>query len=84
MKVTLNLTGTTKNGSLPGTTMHGMQAFHPSRPAWLTPHRNRKARNAKKRENMAALRAKQQLDSPTVKAARLAAKEKSAREYRER
>ncbi|KAJ7787845.1 hypothetical protein B0H14DRAFT_2628988 [Mycena olivaceomarginata] len=46
--------------------------------------RNRKARNAKKRENMATLRAKQQLDSPTVKAARLAAKEKSAREYRER
>ncbi|KAJ7846076.1 hypothetical protein B0H14DRAFT_2584365 [Mycena olivaceomarginata] len=46
--------------------------------------RNRKARNAKKRENMAALRAKQQLDSPTVKAACLAAKEKSAREYRER
>ncbi|KAJ7829166.1 hypothetical protein B0H14DRAFT_2594209 [Mycena olivaceomarginata] len=33
---------------------------------------------------MAALRAKQQLDSPTVKVARLVAKEKSAREYRER
>ncbi|KAF8145016.1 hypothetical protein K438DRAFT_1992272 [Mycena galopus ATCC 62051] len=46
--------------------------------------RNKKARNAKKRESMAALRTKQKLDLPTVQAARLAAKEKSAREYRER
>ncbi|KAF8214394.1 hypothetical protein K438DRAFT_1956469 [Mycena galopus ATCC 62051] len=33
---------------------------------------------------MAALRAKQQLNPPIVKAARLAAKEASARKYRER
>ncbi|KAF8122931.1 hypothetical protein K438DRAFT_1996033 [Mycena galopus ATCC 62051] len=46
--------------------------------------RNRDARNAKKRERMAALRAKQQLDSPIVKAGRLAAKEESARKYREK
>ncbi|KAF8156448.1 hypothetical protein K438DRAFT_1986711 [Mycena galopus ATCC 62051] len=36
------------------------------------------------RERMAALRAKQQLDSPIVKAGRLAAKEESARKYRKK
>ncbi|KAJ7821557.1 hypothetical protein B0H14DRAFT_3471464 [Mycena olivaceomarginata] len=46
--------------------------------------RNRGVRNAKKRERMAALRARQKLDPPTVQAARLAAKEESARKYRER
>ncbi|KAF7377214.1 hypothetical protein MSAN_00141100 [Mycena sanguinolenta] len=45
--------------------------------------RHREARNAKKRERMAALRAKQKMDSPIVQAARLAAKEESARKYRE-
>jgi hypothetical protein len=49
-----------------------------------TPYRNREAHNAKKRERMAALRAKQKLDLPIVQAARLAAKEESARKYRER
>ncbi|KAJ7798673.1 hypothetical protein B0H14DRAFT_3492367 [Mycena olivaceomarginata] len=47
-------------------------------------NRNRETRNAKKRERMAALCAKQKLDPPTVQAARLAAKEESARKYREK
>ncbi|KAF8197291.1 hypothetical protein K438DRAFT_1933798 [Mycena galopus ATCC 62051] len=42
---------------------------------------NREARNQKKRERMAALRASQKHDSPTVQAARLAAKEESPRNY---
>ncbi|KAJ7230901.1 hypothetical protein B0H12DRAFT_1231865 [Mycena haematopus] len=46
--------------------------------------RNREARNAKKRERMAQLRAQQKLDSPIIQAARLAAKEESARRYREK
>ncbi|KAF8139536.1 hypothetical protein K438DRAFT_2030523 [Mycena galopus ATCC 62051] len=43
--------------------------------------RNREARNQKKRQRMAALRASQNQDLPTVQAARLAAKEESARKY---
>jgi polysaccharide pyruvyl transferase WcaK-like protein len=49
-----------------------------------TTNSNREARNAKKRDRMAALRAKQKSDPPTVQAARLAAKEASARKYREK
>ncbi|KAF8197796.1 hypothetical protein K438DRAFT_1967356 [Mycena galopus ATCC 62051] len=46
--------------------------------------RNRDARNAKKRQAMAALRAKQKLESPIVQAARVAAKEELTRKYREK
>ncbi|KAK6980524.1 hypothetical protein R3P38DRAFT_3235630 [Favolaschia claudopus] len=46
--------------------------------------RNREARNAKKRERMAMLRAKQKHDPPLIRAARLVAKEDSARRYREK
>ncbi|KAF8191959.1 hypothetical protein K438DRAFT_1762532 [Mycena galopus ATCC 62051] len=45
---------------------------------------NRDARNAKKRQAIAALRAKQKLESPIVQAARVAAKEESTRKYREK
>ncbi|KAJ7818421.1 hypothetical protein B0H14DRAFT_3473808 [Mycena olivaceomarginata] len=50
----------------------------------MSSYRNREARNAKKRERMAALRAQQKFDPPIVRAARLAAKGESARKYREK
>ncbi|KAJ7191678.1 hypothetical protein B0H12DRAFT_1246256 [Mycena haematopus] len=47
-------------------------------------YNDRELRNAKKRECMADLRAKQKLDPPIIQAARLAAKEDSARRYRKK
>ncbi|KAJ7336149.1 hypothetical protein DFH08DRAFT_813393 [Mycena albidolilacea] len=45
--------------------------------------RNRATRNEKTRERMTMLRARQRLEPPTLQAARLAARQESARKYRE-
>ncbi|KAJ7794515.1 hypothetical protein B0H14DRAFT_3496881 [Mycena olivaceomarginata] len=45
--------------------------------------RNRAVRNEKTRERMTMLRARQRLEPPTLQAARLAARQESARKYRE-
>ncbi|KAJ6448974.1 hypothetical protein C8R47DRAFT_1230834 [Mycena vitilis] len=47
-------------------------------------HRNRLVRNEKKRARMAALRAEQKQEPPTMQAARLAAKQEAASTYRAR